>query len=442
MGISRVAAAVVLIGLFGTSCDHDGDGSADPPVPVDGAAPVDDTGALPGETITTATATPNRPPRLAESIVVRSGPGRTVVAELPLEDPDGDRVEVTVDESVPGLTVADGAGGWRLSWSPVATGTTVTPLSLVDERGARADVEVLLRSSERFREDTLLALGDSVASGHGLDERDYLRGDDCWRDGDDAYPALVHAELVDRGDFATSEGLHLVACSGASLADLFDDAVTGGPADVAASGGRLSQVEWAVASNAEIVTLTAGANTLGFTDPWNYLDDGVLDEEELDRRLQRVGDDLDALLERLVEHTDSRLIVTNYHNPAATEPQGVDGCRASCFRQLSIDVVGALNDRLAATVAHYPQDRVVLVDVASRFDGHGAPNGLGPDSLRAAAPDWLREIVGESLEGVHPYCARGHDGTDDSWISTVDCVHPDARGHREIAAAVIEAITG
>lgn len=246
--------------------------------------------------------------------------------------------------------------------------------------------------------------------------------------------------LVERGDLDPGGDYGLVACSGATIADLLDDPVSGGPPGVAPAGeDRMSQVDWMIAANPEIVTLTVGANTLGFTDPWNLVDGNSVDRDELERRRLRVEEDLDAVLRRLVEHTDSTVFITNYYNPAADDPQGIDGCDRACFRDRSEEVVEVFNASIAAVVADQPADRVVLVDIASVFVGHGAPNGLGPDGVRSGASGWLRDLVGAPLEGVHPYCAGGHDD-DGSWINYVDCVHPDGRGHREIAAAILEAI--
>ena len=58
MGSSRVVAAVVLVGLFAASCDHDGDEDAASPAPVDDTLPV----------ATTTTTVANRPPRLTDEV--------------------------------------------------------------------------------------------------------------------------------------------------------------------------------------------------------------------------------------------------------------------------------------------------------------------------------------------------------------------------------------
>ena len=378
----------------------------------------------------------NTAPQLVREVVVAAGPGRVATAGLSILDPEGDPVEVEVVAPV-GLTADQQRGGrWSVRWAPADTGTETGVLRLTDGRGGVREVEISLRSTNPHHGDTVLGLGDSVASGHGLQKRDYLGRDGCWRSEREAYPWLVREGLVERGLIDADGGFGLVACSGATIAGLLDDPVSGGPDEI--GGGDRSQVEWAIAANPGIVTLTIGANTLRFTDPWNLLDGDAIDRAEVDRRLGRVADDLDGVLRRLVDHTDSTIYVTNYFDPTANEPQGIEGCEGDCFRRRAEQIVGEFNQTIAAAVTDQPSDRVVLVDIASAFEGHGAPNGLGPDGFRAGA-GWLRDLVGAPLEGVHPYCADGHDDAG-SWINYVDCVHPDGRGHREIAAVLLDAM--
>lgn len=381
----------------------------------------------------------NTVPRLTSELVVAAGPGRAVSVALPAVDDDGDPITIEADGPADMSVTADRFDRWQLRWAPTATGTSTASLTLRDGRGGVSEAEIELRSTNSFRADALLGLGDSVASGHGLQKRDYLGRDGCWRSEREAYPWLVREGLVARGDLDHAGDYGLVACSGATVADLLDQPVTGGlDGSLPAGERRLSQVDWAIAANPEILTLTVGANTLEFTDLSDLVVDAGVDRDELGRRLRRVEEGLDIVLRRLVDHTDSTVYVTNYYNPTANDPQGIDGCRGDCFRARADEVVEAFNGAVTSVVADQPADRVVLVDLATRFDGHGAPNGLGPDGLRSGASGLLGGLVGAPLEGVHPYCARGHDD-DASWVNYVDCVHPDGRGHREIAAAILEA---
>jgi hypothetical protein len=97
-----------------------------------------------------------------------------------------------------------------------------------------------------------------------------------------------------------------------------------------------------------------------------------------------------------------------------------------------------MNDTIAEVVAEFPE-RVELVDIHSIFVGHGAPNGLGPDGLRAGGFGLLGSLIGGLVSDVHPYCAHG-ETIGDPWVNSVDCVHPDGLGTRMLAETVAAAI--
>jgi lysophospholipase L1-like esterase len=371
-----------------------------------------------------------------DAIGLASRPGTTLVAPLAASDPDGDRLTVTVT-GADDLHVRRSDGGWELHWTPATTGAWEGRVEVRDHDGATTSAAIQLRATNPPSVGTLMALGDSVASGHGLSKRDYLQGDDCWRAGDEAYPRLVHDELVARGVLVGGNGYFNVACSGATLADLLRTRVGGGPSGL--PGGDRAQADWAVAVNPELITVTAGANTLGFVHPERLIDGQQVDRAELAERLAAVADRLERLLARLVDHTDATVLLTNYYNPAGPRAQGVEGCREQCFHVLAEDVVAELNATISRVAADFPPDRVTVIDLASRFAGHWAPNGLGPDGLRACAVGWIKDLIGAPVAGVHPYCASGHDDAG-SWVNYVDCVHPDGRGHAEIAAAIVDAL--
>lgn len=287
------------------------------------------------------------------------------------------------------------------------------------------------------RPGTLVALGDSVASGQGLELSDWLGRDPCWRAREESYAGLVFEEWRRGRDDAQ---LALVACSGATVGDLLTEDVTGGPAGAAPPGTEvLAQVEWAVRANPALVTVTVGANDLQFSNPARSFTAAGELTDEVDGRLQRVEDGLTEVLRRLVDATDARVVVTTYHDPTAAHPQGVPACEGECFARAAADVV----DRLAAAVEgaadRFPAARVQVADVRARFEGHGAPNGIGIDAVRAGGLGPLGDLAGRLLGGVSAFCARG-DGDGDAWVNAVDCVHPNAAGARAYADEVLAAI--
>ena len=364
--------------------------------------------------------------------------GETVAMDVTAFDSDGEVVEIIWSGLPPGVLDA-----WdeERSWTPDDAGTWLGSYEVVDDDGASSVAELAFVARYPSNRDALVAMGDSVPSGHGLQEADYLGRDSCWRDAGEAYPRRVFDALTAAGALTTeSAEFALVACSGHDTDDLFETPVTGGLDGTAPDGvDKLTQLDWAVRANPGIVTLTIGANDTGFVGPAKLLlPDHTLNRADIASRMDVIRADLRIVLDRLVAATDAKIFVTNYYNPTAIDPQGVPGCRQECFAEKAAEVVGDMNATIAEVVAEYGQ-RVQLVDIHTAFVGHGAPNGLGPDILRAGGLGPIGSIVGGLVGEVHPYCAHG-DTQGDSWINSVDCVHPDGKGTQVIADAVTAAI--
>jgi lysophospholipase L1-like esterase len=277
-----------------------------------------------------------------------------------------------------------------------------------------------------------VSLGDSVASGHGLDWSDWNRGDDCWRAGGDSPGGRFFSTWRRAGP---GRSFTLLACSGATSADLL---VPGG------------QVEQAVAVNPGLISITVGANDLAFVDPAKFFPGGRFDRAAVEARLQGLRGGLFRILSRLLSATDARILVTTYHDPTAADPVGVPGCRGACFATAARQTVVDLNATIAGVAGRFSAARVQVVDVAPRFVGHGAPNGWGPDQIREyGVPDWLPgwlEPPGEVVEAltaattIQAYCSSVHNwGDDPNWVSGIDCVHPNEDGARAYAAAMVDA---
>lgn len=375
----------------------------------------------------------NRPPDLTVPAEVRVLVDEQLRLELDATDPEG--AEVTWSATgLPDGAALDPGGVLRWVPGPADVGTHHVQMAASDPEGASRRTGVRLLVRHEPRPGLLVALGDSVASGHGLDWRHWLGRDPCWRDERAAYPALV---LADRGDLTD---LALVACSGHRAAHLHSRDLAGvGP--LAGDDRPRSQVEWAVTANPGVVTVTVGANDLDFARPAEAVTaEGELDDAHLAARLDRVEVELARNLRRLVEATDSRIVVTNYHDPTAPRPHGVPGCRDECFAAAAAEAVGRLNGRIADVAGRFPPDRVVLADVADAFAGRGAPNGRGPDVLRGLdAPSWVPGVL-TWASGVHPYCARGRAADHQTLVSAADCVHPNRAGARAYADAVLDAL--
>ncbi|MDG2112828.1 MAG: hypothetical protein P8N02_09470 [Actinomycetota bacterium] len=96
--------------------------------------------------------------------------------------------------------------------------------------------------------------------------------------------------------------LHVVGCSGVTVDDLWSDPVSGGTSRL---GGEYTQLDWALAANPGLITLTVGANDLRFDSPGDFFDGGVFLSGVATRRVDAMRADLDHLVGRLVSGTDA-----------------------------------------------------------------------------------------------------------------------------------------
>ena len=410
-------AALAVVSLAATGCPDDaGTGLGDVVGP---AAPS-----------TASTQPPNQPPDLHVDSFVWTV-GDRLEARLGVADPDGVVTRITWYRPPPGFNSPGGADD-SFSWTPPVAGTWEGQVSATDDDGATTTSDVTFISRHQHRQNVLVALGDSVAAGFGLDLTDALLGDPCWRAPRAAYPKGVMDRLVDEGrvPFANEARVVLAACADSSTVDVWATPTwrpPGAPQDLGEAGW--SQLDWAVHLNPRYVTLTVGANDVGVVD-LSIFEGGELDRRELDRRLEAVAGGVGFLLDELVARTDARIAVTNYYNPTAVQPTGLPECRGECFTTQAAIVHEALNAALAGAAARH-DSRVRLVDITAPFKGHEAGDALGPS--------WLREPI-ETILGVQvrAYCAT--NDPPGSWISSFDCIHPTRDGMAAIAEEVAAAL--
>jgi len=379
----------------------------------------------------TTTEPSNQPPDLHVDSFVWTV-GERLEARLAAVDPDGFVTRITWYRPPPGFSSPGGADD-SFSWTPPVAGTWEGQVSATDDDGATTTSDVTFIARHRHRQNVLVALGDSVAAGFGLDLTDALLGDPCWRAPGAAYPRGVMDRLVTEGrvPFADEARVVLAACAGSSTVDVWANPTwrpPGAPEEFGEPGW--SQLDWAVHLNPGYVTLTVGANDVGVVD-LSIFEGGELDRPELDRRLEAVAGGVGYLLDELVARTDARIALTTYYNPTAIRPTGIPGCRGECFVDKGTVVHDALNEALAGAAARHGS-RVHLVDVASLFGGHEAGDALGPD--------WLREPI-EAILGVQVRAYCSEDDPSGSWISSLDCIHPTGDGVAAIAAAVAAALS-
>ncbi len=283
-------------------------------------------------------------------------------------------------------------------------------------------------------------MGDSVAAGFGRDRSDFSGSDECFRSEGDAYGALVAAQLIEAGALSVDADTMIVACAGASAASLRGVQVQPTDENGDRFGDLGSQLDLAVEANPTIITLTIGTTDVSLFDAQRLIEPGADGDPDAARNVFLVDHGLNALdqnlrlaLDTLVESTDAHIAITTLYDPTATSPFGVESCEAACFVTFMERLVEDINTVIVEAAADQPPGRVSVARLDGEADIWEASNGFGPDVLRDLGP--LENIVDVFTGGSSATCART-GAPDVALISTLDCVHPNEQGHREIARIV------
>jgi lysophospholipase L1-like esterase len=296
------------------------------------------------------------------------------------------------------------------------------------------------------------ALGDSVASGHGLGTTltDPNGRPSCQRSagdspGQDAYTDdvrdwLRNPEHSSLGFLPRSQSYRKLACSGATVRGVTSDQVPDANAWLGAAPS--------------IVTITAGANDLDFTNPARYVqafDPLTYDQFVAFRSAaaMTVADGLTVLLHSLGDNRARRFIaVTTYYNPFNARSVIYDqllvwvlcslpiGDRPPCSQVLQ-DTLDVLNASIASAVRRYEASATAGDARAALVGGVDAAFNPGDRRETHAAP--------------RPFCGDAPPSFDDSYIQAErtgrldltnppqtgnDCFHPNPTGHLAIARLV------
>ena len=264
---------------------------------------------------------------------------------------------------------------------------------------------------------TYIALGDSIASGHGLGDSGGL----CRRSVR-AYPQKVRAALeVNYGPLRFRQ----LACSGATTTDLH---------------AQVSAALAAIGTRRALVTLTIGINDFDWSNiPLTYLrlrDPDEADFESwVDGIAKRAGKTVGVEIGRLLARRGVAVVLTDYPDPV--NPQsllfgGPQPCPdvSACYARAEY-LVHTLDAQLAKAVASRPRAR--LASVEKEFKGHEAPSpecGSAPPSVADTWFQYPSDPGSNSFPQLPPSLPQGWRG---------DCFHPNDAGATSLANAVFTA---
>jgi len=98
-------------------------------------------------------------------------------------------------------------------------------------------------------------------------------------------------------------------------------------------------------------------------------------------------------------------------------------------------LIGAVNERIidAATNARPGRVSLVRLDVDDSWEAGGA---LGPDAARGGLGPFQGIVDRFTGGSIGPCADSGQPEVD--LVSSLDCIHPNSAGHREVATRVAE----
>lgn len=252
------------------------------------------------------------------------------------------------------------------------------------------------------------AVGDSVASGRGLDDDEAA----C-RQSRLAYPWLVVERLQET--FLVQQ-FDLLACSGATTATLDQ---------------QVSEVLSRLSVSPTLLTLTIGANDFGWSDVFAFAPRLCTPSDEAFRAwvggtAQVVEENLVGQLSRVLAYPQVEVILTDYYNPTNASGAFWERVHPRCLLvdvyDRSEQVVHALNAAIRQAWQRVGSPSFVQVaTVHAAFHGHEAPRPW----CGTAAPD---------IEGT--WIQYPTDPNSNSTPVGGDCFHPNRAGAEQYAAAV------
>jgi lysophospholipase L1-like esterase len=252
------------------------------------------------------------------------------------------------------------------------------------------------------------AVGDSVASGRGLDD-----DETACRQSRLAYPWLVVEQLQET--FLVQQ-FDLLACSGTTTATLDQ---------------QVSEVLSRLSVHPTLLTMTVGANDFGWSDVFAFAPRLCTQSDETFRTwvggtAQAVEENLVGQLSRVLAYPQVEVILTDYYNPTNASGAFWERVHPRCLLvdvyDRSEQVVHALNAAIRQAWQRVGSPGFVQVaTVHAAFHGHEAPRpwcGTSPPEIEGT---WIQYPT---------------DPNSNSTQVGGDCFHPNRASAEQYAAAV------
>ncbi len=286
------------------------------------------------------------------------------------------------------------------------------------------------------------ALGDSIASGHGLEDD----GEPCHKSYNSSYPHTVYTDLLKRYAIVNYPEENFVACSGATV---MTSKIRIQQDDYSWFSNQVDYVLKHLSNQPTLVTITISMDDYGWTDQTFVahliLESTKKEEDDLTRISKLVEPRLINQVDRLLKHQNVVVVFTDYPNPVNTDSVFFHALTPGCLpflacydhtetfvhhinRSLILNVVPALNKK-------YP-NRVRVASIHEKFhENHSSP---GDASLSDTKPPWktcgFAEPPGFDETWIQYPGELGVNSPEPDWLSSGtgekygDCFHPNYLG--------------
>jgi hypothetical protein len=302
------------------------------------------------------------------------------------------------------------------------------------------------------------ALGDSIASGHGLTDD----GTECRRSYLYSYPIQVYQMLSTTYSSIHFPPTQFLACSGARA--IFDKKEVNKD-DYKWLG---NQIEDTVAKINEIpsdtpiiVSISIGMNDLGWTDPTTILihirDDYSTFYNWVEKTSSEAATELREQLEILLNNNPNvHVVINTYHNPMnytshfftlanKNKASILTSCNdlwgtLECYERTEL-AVETLNNTLIleafAPIANlYPDQIDIAAFMHAAFSGHESPRYTCGTSLPGIEDTWIQYPGDPNSNAIYPSVLKKIQ----PFVGLYgDCLHPNRKGAEAYAIAVSDA---